>query len=45
MIVRPVQKSDWAQWQPLWQDYNTFYGRVAADDVTAATWGRFFDAY
>jgi GNAT superfamily N-acetyltransferase len=45
MNVRPVQKSDWAQWLPLWQGYNTFYKRVAADDVTAANRGRVFDAY
>jgi GNAT superfamily N-acetyltransferase len=45
MIVRAVQRSDWPQWLPLWTGYNTFYKRVAADDVTAATWSRFFDAY
>jgi GNAT superfamily N-acetyltransferase len=45
MNVRPVQRADWAQWLPLWQGYNTFYERVAADDVTASTWSRFFDHY
>ena len=33
---------------PLWQGYNAFYGREGAtalpDEVTDATWQRFFDA-
>jgi len=29
----------------LWTGYNTFYERVASPEVTASTWGRFFDAY
>ena len=43
--IRPVRRSDRAQWQPLWEGYNTFYERVAAPEVTETTWRRFFDAY
>lgn len=45
LITRPVASTDFAQWLPLWRGYNTFYGRDLADDVTAMTWTRFFDAY
>jgi GNAT superfamily N-acetyltransferase len=35
------------QWLPLWDGYNAFYGRsgptALPDDITATTWGRFFD--
>lgn len=45
--VRPVRRDDYAQWTPLWDGYNAFYGRegpTALDpEVTAATWSRFFD--
>ena len=27
-IVRPVVASDFAQWLPLWDGYNAFYGRA-----------------
>lgn len=47
--IRPLRRSDYDQWLPLWDGYNAFYDRVgptALDPaVTAATWGRFFDAY
>jgi len=26
-IVRPVAAADFAQWRPLWDGYNAFYGR------------------
>jgi GNAT superfamily N-acetyltransferase len=48
LTIRPIARSDHAQWLPLWDGYNAFYGR--ADDtaldpaVTATTWERFFDA-
>jgi len=45
VIVRPVRHSDWDQWLPLWQGYNSFYKRSPPDEVTQMTWGRFFDAY
>jgi GNAT superfamily N-acetyltransferase len=46
-LVRPVRREDYAQWRPLWDGYNAFYGRsgpTALDGrVTAQTWERFFD--
>lgn len=46
--VRPVRRQDHAQWRPLWDGYNAFYGRsgpTALDErITAQTWERFFDA-
>ena len=49
LVVRPVHRSDYARWLPLWDGYNAFYGRsgetALAGDITAMTWARFFDAY
>ena len=46
-IVRPVEQADLPAWKPLWDGYNTFYGRTGKtalpDDVTRTTWQRFFD--
>ena len=45
--IRPVQPTDLAAWQPLWDGYNAFYGRAGATalpgHITQATWQRFFD--
>jgi GNAT superfamily N-acetyltransferase len=45
-VVRPVARADHAQWLPLWDGYNAFYGRrgpTALDTaITATTWQRFF---
>ena len=47
--IRPLAKTDYQQWLPLWEGYNAFYGRsgeTALDPaITAMTWSRFFDAY
>ena len=47
MTIRFAVPSDYAQWLPLWQGYNQFYGRsgetALADDITQTTWARFFD--
>jgi GNAT superfamily N-acetyltransferase len=47
LIIRAVTPADYAQWLPLWQGYNAFYGRSGAtalpDAITQATWSRFFD--
>ena len=47
--VRPLQRTDRAAWQPLWDGYNAFYGRAGdtalPGAVTESTWARFFDAY
>ena len=46
--IRPVRPDDYDAWKPLWDDYNAFYERVGPtalpDEVTQATWRRFFDA-
>ena len=48
-VVRPVVRKDFAQWLPLWDGYNKFYGRSGVTalpyEVTQMTWTRFFDAY
>ena len=45
---RPLQPTDRAAWQPLWDGYNAFYGRAGETalpaGVTETTWARFFDA-
>jgi GNAT superfamily N-acetyltransferase len=49
LLVRPVDRSDYAQWLRLWDGYNAFYGRsgetALAPEITQTTWVRFFDAY
>ena len=46
--IRPIQPTDRAAWQPLWDGYNAFYGRAGETalpaPVTETTWARFFDA-
>ncbi len=45
--IRPVVPADFAQWLPLWDGYNAFYGRSGATalphEITQTTWERFFD--
>jgi len=49
ILVREVQQNDFADWKPLWDGYNAFYGRQGAtalpDEITKLTWSRFFDGY
>jgi GNAT superfamily N-acetyltransferase len=49
LTVRSVAREDYNRWLPLWNGYNTFYGRsgtTALDpEITRMTWARFFDAY
>ena len=49
LTIRFVTRQDYAQWLPLWEGYNAFYGRsgptALAPEITAMTWARFFDAY
>lgn len=46
--IRPLQATDRAAWQPLWDGYNAFYGRAGETALPAAitetTWARFHDA-
>lgn len=48
MQIRPLQLTDRAAWQPLWDGYNAFYGRAGETalpaNITETTWARFFDA-
>ena len=47
LIIRPVEVEDYANWLPLWDGYNAFYGRAGgtalANEITQTTWIRFFD--
>lgn len=49
VMIRPVALTDFAQWERLWEGYNSFYGRVGEtalpDEITRMTWSRFFDGY
>src|SRR5229473_1579293 len=46
LTVRPIARTDFDQWLPLWQGYNLFYGRPSLPaEITQMTWSRFFDAY
>jgi len=46
ILVRPIERVDYAGWRPLWDGYNRFYGRHGAtalpESITEATWERFF---
>ena len=43
--IRPPKESDYAEWRPLWDGYNAFYGREEAtalpESITKQTWERF----
>ena len=47
VAVRAIEARDRAQWEPLWEAYNAFYGREGATAlspvVTETTWRRFHD--
>jgi len=45
LTVRPAAPTDLAQWEALWEGYNTFYERTVPPEITRMTWSRFFDAY
>jgi GNAT superfamily N-acetyltransferase len=46
--IRTINESDYAQWLPLWDGYNAFYGRqgeTALDlNITQTTWERFLNS-
>jgi GNAT superfamily N-acetyltransferase len=48
LTVRAVTPADFADWLPLWEGYNAFYGRSGPTalpaEITRTTWARFFDA-
>lgn len=49
VLVRPIRQGDVADWKPLWDGYNAFYGRAGDTalraEITQATWQRFFDSH
>jgi GNAT superfamily N-acetyltransferase len=48
LVVREAVEGDYAEWRPLWDGYNAFYGRhgetALPEEVTRTTWSRFLDA-
>ncbi|MGL4487906.1 MAG: GNAT family N-acetyltransferase [Rhizobiaceae bacterium] len=42
--VRPLEATDEAQWNRLWQGYLEFYETQLTDEMTALTWSRLHDA-
>ena len=47
ILIRPIERPDYAGWRPLWDGYNEFYGRVGGaalpEEITSTTWERFFN--
>ncbi|MCO5146573.1 MAG: GNAT family N-acetyltransferase [Aquamicrobium sp.] len=43
VTVRPLERSDHAEWRRLWTAYLAFYETSLPEDVYAATWERLFD--
>ena len=47
MLIRGIRREDFDAWLPLWDGYNSFYGREGPTalprSVTELTWARFFD--
>lgn len=45
VTIRPVLRSDYTGWRPLWDGYNAFYGRegetALPEPITQSTWERF----
>ena len=41
--IRPIQSSDKETWKNLWSQYNAFYKRTIAENVTETTFDRFLD--
>lgn len=48
VLIRPIQRADYAGWRPLWDGYNHFYGRHGStalpERITDVTWERFFSS-
>lgn len=46
LLIRSIERSDYAGWRPLWDGYNRFYGRqgptALPERISEATWQRFF---
>ena len=48
VTMRALDRGDYAAWRPLWDGYNSFYGRsgptALPETITAILWERLFDA-
>ncbi len=48
IVIRPIERSDYEAWLPLWAGYNAFYQRVGPtalpESITKSTWECFFAA-
>ena len=48
VTVRALAQGDYAAWRPLWDGYNSFYGRAGPtalpEEITAILWARLFDS-
>ncbi len=46
--IRAIRRGDYDGWRPLWDGYNTFYGRsgptALPEPISQSTWERFLDA-
>ncbi|PXA90611.1 GNAT family N-acetyltransferase [Caulobacter sp. D4A] len=42
-IIRPLEPSDRAAWEPLWEAYLRFYETVLPKEMYDLTWSRFHD--
>ena len=45
ITVRDARKSDFKQWESLWDGYTRFYEREPDAKITATLWDRNFDPY
>lgn len=43
LTIRPLEASDRAQWDEMWQAYIVFYKASVPDEVTEKTWARILD--
>ena len=43
IVVRPLEKSDHADWRRLWTAYLEFYEATVPEEVYETTWRRLFD--
>ena len=43
LTIRPLEKSDHAEWRRLWTGYLEFYETTLPEEVYASTWARLFD--
>jgi GNAT superfamily N-acetyltransferase len=43
IIIRPLRPDERADWEPLWQGYQTFYKVAIPPETTAVLWARLHD--